>query len=82
MLWGAASISGFVITAILAIVAIGQFAKRAAQDSARRRYASGRISVGLLCVVIAGACYLARGVVDAEIPTNTLPFINVSANSF
>lgn len=82
MLWGAASISGFVITAILAIVAIGQFAKRAAKHSARKRYASGGISVGLLCVVIAGVCYLARGLVDAEIPTNTLPFIAVSANSF
>ncbi len=74
MLWGAASITGFVMTAILAIVEIGQFANRAAQHNARKRYASGRISVGLLCVVVAGVCYLARSLVDAEIPTTTLSF--------
>jgi hypothetical protein len=41
MLWaiGAASMSGIVITALFTIVAIGQFAKRAAQRSARKRYA-------------------------------------------
>lgn len=39
MFWaiGAASIGGFAITALFAIVAIGQIAKRAAQRSARKR---------------------------------------------
>ncbi len=73
MLWaiGAASMSGIVITALFTIMAIGQFAKRAAQRSARKRYASGFVSVSFLCLVIAGACYLAR-VLDAEIPPNIL----------
>jgi hypothetical protein len=72
MFWavGAASMSGIAITALFAIVEIGQFAKRAAQRNALKRYASGLISLGFLCLLIARACYLARVLAGAETPPN------------
>jgi glycerol uptake facilitator-like aquaporin len=80
MFWaiGAASIGGFVITALFAIVAIGQIAKRAAQRSARKRYASGLVAVGFSCLVIACAFCLARVLTDAETPPDILLSLAVS----
>lgn len=80
MFWatGAASIGGFVITALFAIVAIGQIAKRAAQRSARKRYATGLVSVGFSCLVIVCACCLARLLIDAETPPTILLSFAVS----